>query len=122
RWRHGDPGRARAGAARADGAHPRGPLAAAQGQDPGPDQPAGSRLSPAEARRARLFVRDPRAVRVAGPYFHPSQMTERGISMSAIELDIRVVPPSEKHPTIFRTFDSLEPGQAFTLINDHDPR
>lgn len=39
-----------------------------------------------------------------------------------IELDIRVVPPSEKHPTIFRTFDSLEPGQSFTLINDHDPR
>lgn len=39
----------------------------------------------------------------------------------AIDLDIRVVPPREKHPTIFRTFDSLEPGEEFTLINDHDP-
>lgn len=38
-----------------------------------------------------------------------------------IELDIRVVPPREKHPTIFRTFDALKPGEAFTLINDHDP-
>jgi uncharacterized protein (DUF2249 family) len=38
-----------------------------------------------------------------------------------IELDIRVVPPREKHPTIFRTFDALAPGEAFTLINDHDP-
>ncbi|HWV38041.1 MAG TPA: DUF2249 domain-containing protein [Vulgatibacter sp.] len=39
----------------------------------------------------------------------------------AIDLDIRVVPPREKHPTIFRTFDSLSPGEEFTLINDHDP-
>ncbi|HLV22316.1 MAG TPA: DUF2249 domain-containing protein [Polyangiaceae bacterium] len=41
--------------------------------------------------------------------------------MSAIELDIRLVPPREKHPTIFRTFDALAPGEAFTLVNDHDP-
>lgn len=41
--------------------------------------------------------------------------------MSDIQLDIRVVPPREKHPTIFRTFDSLAPGEGFTLINDHDP-
>ncbi len=41
--------------------------------------------------------------------------------MAKTELDIRVVPPREKHPTIFRTFDSLAPGEAFTLVNDHDP-
>ncbi len=40
---------------------------------------------------------------------------------SNIELDIRVVPPPEKHPTIFRMFDSLQPGESFTLVNDHDP-
>ena len=40
---------------------------------------------------------------------------------NAIELDIRIVPPREKHPTIFRTFDALQKGEAFTLINDHDP-
>lgn len=39
----------------------------------------------------------------------------------SIELDIRVVPPREKHPAIFRTFDALGAGEAFTLINDHDP-
>lgn len=38
-----------------------------------------------------------------------------------IELDIRIVPPREKHPTIFRTFDALKSGEDFTLINDHDP-
>lgn len=41
--------------------------------------------------------------------------------MAHIELDIRVVPPPEKHPAIFRTFDALEAGEAFTLVNDHDP-
>jgi uncharacterized protein (DUF2249 family) len=41
--------------------------------------------------------------------------------MAAIELDIRIVPPREKHPAIFRTFDALGAGEAFTLVNDHDP-
>lgn len=39
----------------------------------------------------------------------------------SIELDVRVIPPGEKHPAIFRTFDALSPGESFTLINDHDP-
>jgi uncharacterized protein (DUF2249 family) len=39
-----------------------------------------------------------------------------------IELDARIIPPREKHPTIFRTFDGLKSGQAMMLINDHDPR
>lgn len=36
-------------------------------------------------------------------------------------LDIRPVPPREKHPTIFGLFDGLAAGQGFQLINDHDP-
>jgi len=38
-----------------------------------------------------------------------------------MQLDVRVIPPREKHPTIFRTFDALIPGEAFVLVNDHDP-
>lgn len=38
------------------------------------------------------------------------------------ELDVRVIPPREKHPTIFRTFDGLAPGEQFVLVNDHNPR
>lgn len=38
------------------------------------------------------------------------------------ELDVRVIPPREKHPTIFRTFDALKPGDAFVLVNDHNPK
>ncbi len=37
-------------------------------------------------------------------------------------LDVRVIPPAQKHPTIFQTFDALESGQSFVLVNDHDPR
>ena len=36
-------------------------------------------------------------------------------------LDVRVLPPREKHPTIFATFDALEPRASFVLLNDHDP-
>ena len=39
----------------------------------------------------------------------------------SIQLDVRVIPPREKHPTIFLTFDALESGEHFVLINDHDP-
>ena len=39
-----------------------------------------------------------------------------------IELDVRPIQPREKHPTIFRTFDSLASGESMLLINDHDPR
>ncbi len=38
------------------------------------------------------------------------------------ELDIRPVPPSQRHPLIDATFDSLLPGEALVLVNDHDPR
>lgn len=37
-------------------------------------------------------------------------------------LDVRVIPPREKHPTIFRTFDALTGGEAFVLVNDHNPK
>ena len=37
-------------------------------------------------------------------------------------LDVRVIPPREKHPTIFDTFNTLAPGESFVLVNDHDPK
>ena len=44
------------------------------------------------------------------------------MTASPIELDVRPIQPREKHPTIFRTFDSLASGESMLLINDHDPR
>ncbi|HET9947765.1 MAG TPA: DUF2249 domain-containing protein [Longimicrobiales bacterium] len=37
-------------------------------------------------------------------------------------LDVRVLTPREKHPTIFHTFEGLAPGESFVLVNDHDPK
>jgi uncharacterized protein (DUF2249 family) len=37
------------------------------------------------------------------------------------QLDVRFIPPRERHPMIFSTFDSLGPGHSFELINDHAP-
>ncbi len=50
------------------------------------------------------------------------QSTTTESTNPTIELDARAIPPRDKHPAIFRTFDSLESGQAMILVNDHDPR
>ncbi len=42
--------------------------------------------------------------------------------MSTQTIDLRDVPPPERHPKIFDAFDSLASGEALELINDHDPR
>lgn len=42
--------------------------------------------------------------------------------MSEVTLDVRLIPPRERHPMIFSTFDQLQPGDAILLVNDHDPK
>ncbi len=37
-------------------------------------------------------------------------------------LDVREIAPRERHSLIFETFGSLQPGEAFVLVNDHDPK
>ena len=37
-------------------------------------------------------------------------------------LDVTVLEPKQKHPTIFVRFDELNPGEALTIHNDHDPK
>lgn len=37
-------------------------------------------------------------------------------------LDVRTIVPRERHSLILRTFDELAPGEAFVLVNDHDPK
>lgn len=38
------------------------------------------------------------------------------------QLDVRTMVPRERHPKIFSLFDGLESGDAFELVNDHDPK
>lgn len=38
------------------------------------------------------------------------------------EIDVRSLVPMQRHATIFDLVGRLEPGEAFVLINDHDPK
>jgi uncharacterized protein (DUF2249 family) len=41
---------------------------------------------------------------------------------ASIELDVRVIPPRDKHPTIFSRVDALKAGDSLVIVNDHDPK
>mgnify|MGYP003347068660 CR=1 FL=1 len=40
----------------------------------------------------------------------------------ADRLEAREIAPRERHPLILGTFADLAPGEAFVLVNDHDPK
>ena len=42
--------------------------------------------------------------------------------MPATSLDLRDVPPSERHPKIHDAFESLASGEHLEIVNDHDPK
>jgi uncharacterized protein (DUF2249 family) len=44
------------------------------------------------------------------------------IRMSDQTLDLRDIPPADRHPKIHDAFAELESGEALTLINDHEPK
>lgn len=37
-------------------------------------------------------------------------------------LDLREVPPPERHPQIHDAFESLDSGEVLRIVNDHDPK
>ena len=37
------------------------------------------------------------------------------------QVDVRSIPPRDRHPLIFQTFDGLQPGETMELVNDHAP-
>ena len=37
-------------------------------------------------------------------------------------IDVRTIHPRERHPLLFKTFDEMDAGNAFELVNDHDPK
>ncbi|MDG4880477.1 MAG: DUF2249 domain-containing protein [Mesorhizobium sp.] len=42
--------------------------------------------------------------------------------VSQPQLDVRAIPPVERHPRIFGIAQALAEGQSFVIVNDHDPR
>ncbi|ADE04800.1 DUF2249 domain-containing protein [Haloferax volcanii] len=42
--------------------------------------------------------------------------------MADTTLDVRDLPPAERHPKIHAAFDDLDAGESLTILNDHDPK
>jgi uncharacterized protein (DUF2249 family) len=42
--------------------------------------------------------------------------------MTETTLDVRELPPSDRHQTIHDAFADLESGDALVLVNDHEPK
>jgi uncharacterized protein (DUF2249 family) len=42
--------------------------------------------------------------------------------MTATKLDLRDVPPPERHPKIHAAFEQLDSGESLTIVNDHEPK
>lgn len=54
----------------------------------------------------------------------PSPDRQEHDRMSEVQatIDVRQIPPRERHPQIFDTFGKLKQGEALLLVNDHDPK
>ncbi len=49
-------------------------------------------------------------------------MSSNSSNQLKTKLDVRPLAPMHRHTTIFDTFNALRPGEAFELVNDHDPK
>ncbi len=48
--------------------------------------------------------------------------SDHGMATETVTLDVRTLPPRQRHEQIFATFLDLAPGEAIRLVNDHDPK
>jgi uncharacterized protein (DUF2249 family) len=42
--------------------------------------------------------------------------------MTNTTLDVRTIPPAERHTKIHDAFAELDSGETLTIVNDHEPR
>lgn len=42
--------------------------------------------------------------------------------MPATTLDLREIPPPERHPLIHSEFEDLDSGEVLEIVNDHEPK
>ncbi|HVS76535.1 MAG TPA: DUF2249 domain-containing protein [Steroidobacteraceae bacterium] len=52
---------------------------------------------------------------------HADNQEEFPVSQPKL-LDVRKLIPMERHRRIFDTYEKLNPGESFVLVNDHDPK
>lgn len=49
-------------------------------------------------------------------------LLDGGVLENPAVIDVRLIPHGQRHPRIFARFARLAPGEAFTLVNNHDPK
>jgi uncharacterized protein (DUF2249 family) len=49
-------------------------------------------------------------------------MSEQQTSGDVMTIDVRGIPPRERHALIFNTWEALPVDGAFRIVNDHDPK
>lgn len=42
--------------------------------------------------------------------------------MADTTIDVREIPPVNRHPKIHEAFADLDSGESLTLVNDHEPK
>ncbi|MFC7020558.1 MULTISPECIES: DUF2249 domain-containing protein [Haloarcula] len=42
--------------------------------------------------------------------------------MPATTLDLRDLPPAQRHQEVHAAFEALDDGETLEIVNDHDPR
>ncbi len=53
---------------------------------------------------------------------NPVQQNKEEAKPGVFVLNVTLIEPRLKHPTIFKHFDALKEGEAFQILNDHDPK
>ena len=77
--------------------------------------PRGSRRAPQSERQTHMSdLSDTTAT--------PNATDRATTADSPTTLDVRPIPPAQRHPLIFQRFVALPVGGSFVLVNDHDPR
>jgi uncharacterized protein (DUF2249 family) len=61
-------------------------------------------------------------IRRIGLYAPPVEAAAMPETANQDTVDVRTLPPAERHPLIFGRFNALPVGEAFVLVNDHDPK
>lgn len=103
---------------------------AARAQTAGPETAglvaAGSETAGAETAGAETAGAQAAGAKTAGAVGAETAGSEAGGSRQSAkpssELDVRDLPPAQRHESIFASYADLAPGSAFILINDHDPK
>lgn len=79
----------------------------------------------AEAWKAIRITCPPEADRLTGVLHflvRPTQPKKEKTMSEARQLDVRELPPPQRHSLIFQTCGNLGAGDAIVLVNDHDPK